>query len=153
MPKALLLLLSAMLATGQAPLISSEARKAMLDFQLNMPLANRLLAALPEMTRYVASLPDFRERLRKSATMTPAQQLAAVENDPKAMDILKRNNLTAKEYLVGVPALRNAVYSAKFGAQGNRDFPASPANLAFAKANLGDLWPRMRAADGARDAK
>jgi len=71
------------------------------------PRADQLITAMDAMSKYVASLPDYVERTRKSMTMTPAEQLAQVENDPKAMAILKQNNLTAGEYLIGVPALRN----------------------------------------------
>jgi hypothetical protein len=60
------------------------------------------------MTKYVASLPDLPQRLAKQAKITPAEQLANVEKDPKAMAILKQNGLAAQEYLVGVPALRMA---------------------------------------------
>lgn len=58
---------------------------------------------------YVVSLPDFHEQLGKTATMSPAEQLAQVVKDPKAMSILKENGLTAREYMIGVPALRMAL--------------------------------------------
>jgi hypothetical protein len=127
-------------ASGQA---SKESAQAMLDYQLTLPRAEHLITAMEAMTKYVVSLPDFKERMLKSATMTPAERLALVEKDPKAMAILKENGLTAREYLVGVPALRTALMAA----QGMPNANVSPANLAFAKANLARLKPKMDAAD------
>jgi len=135
------------LVGGQASQNSDETRKAILDYQLTMPRANQLIAALEAMTKYVVSLPDFAERVRKSMQMTPAQQIAQIENDPKAADILKRNQLTAKDYIVGVPALRMALLAAS-GLPESLKIIASPANVAFAKANLSVLKPKMDAADG-----
>jgi len=132
---------------AQASPNSDETRKAILDYQLTMPRANQLIAALEAMTKYVVSLPDFAERIRKSRQMTPAEQIARIENDPKAADILKQNQLTAKDYIVGVPALRMALLAAS-GLPANPNIIASPANIAFAKANLSVLKPQMDAADG-----
>ena len=78
--------------------------------------------------------------------MTPAER-RAVEKDPKAMAILKENGLTAPEYLVGVPTLRMALMVAQ-GAVTGPTIIASSANVAFAKANLNELKPKMDAADG-----
>ena len=77
---------------------AAQRRQQLLDYELTMPRANQLIAAMDAMTKYVASLPDLAERVRKSATMTPAEQLAQVENDPtKATAILKQNNLTVRD--------------------------------------------------------
>jgi hypothetical protein len=113
-----------------------------------MPRANQLITALEEMTKYVVSLPDFGERVRKSMQMTPAEQMAQLDKDPKASDILKKNQLTAKDYIVGVPALRMALMAASGMPQG-ANIIAAPANIAFAKTNLSVLKPKMDAADGA----
>ena len=138
-----LLTLSAGLATAQ---VSPERRQAILDYQLNLPRANQLIPAMVAMTKYVVSLPDYQDRLRKAAKMTPAEGLAAVENDPKAMAILQQNGLTAREYLIGVPALRMAIMAAQ--GINSPAIIASLANVAFAKANLAQLKPKMDAADG-----
>lgn len=137
------LAVTAVLATAQ---VSPERRQAILNYQLSLPRANQLITAMTAMTKYVVSLPDYQDRMRKAAKMTPAEGLAAVENDAKAMAILKENGLTAREYLIGVPALRMALMAA----QGINapTVVASPANVAFAKANLGQLKPKMNAADG-----
>jgi hypothetical protein len=146
-----LLTLALALAGGQATSQSSgptaERRQAILDYQLTMPRASELIAAMDEMTKYVVSLPDYRERLRKSTTMTPAQLQAQIENDPKAVAILRQNKLTASEYLVGVPALRMALMVAE-GLPPNNMVIASPANVSFAKAHLAELKPKMEAAEG-----
>jgi hypothetical protein len=128
---------------------AAQRRQQILDYELTMPRANQLIAAMEAMTKYVASLPDFAERLRKSATMTPAEQLAQVENDPKATAILKQNNLTAREYLIGVPVLRMALMVAQGLRQSDRII-ASPGNVAFARAHLAELKPKMEAADGVK---
>lgn len=134
------------LASGQTT-SSPEQRQAILDYQLTLPRANQLITAMEAMTRYVASLPDFQDRVRRSMKMTPAERLAQIEKDPKAMSVLKQNNLTARDYLVGVPALRMALIAAQSGSIAP-NIIASPANVAFAKANLAELKPKMDAADG-----
>jgi hypothetical protein len=136
-------------AGGQASRMSPEERQAILEYQLTMPRANQLLAAMQAMTAYLVSLPDFQERMAKSQKMTPAERLAQVEHDPKAAAILKQNGLTARDYLVGVPALRMALMAAQ-GAGGLPSIVASPANVDFAKANLSELKPKMDTADGVR---
>jgi len=142
---ALLLLASLAVASGQPSTASAERREAILNYQLSLPRANQLIAAMAAMTRYVTSLPDARERIARSLKMTPAEQLAQVEKDPKAMAILKDNDLTAREYIVGVPALRMALLAAQGMTSDN--IIASPGNVAFAKANLAQLKPKMDAAD------
>jgi hypothetical protein len=112
-----------------------------------MPRANSLIAAMEAMTKYLVSLPDFQERMVKSMKASPAERRAQMENDPKAAAILKENGLTAQDYLVGVPALRMALMVAQ-GLPAGPTVVASPANVAFAKANLAQLKPKMDAADG-----
>ena len=143
------LLIGAALASGQASKDAAARRQAILDYKLDMKRANQLITAMTAMTRYVASLPDFAERVKKAATMTPAEQLAQIEKDPKAAAILKDNGLTAQDYIIGVPALRMALLTAQGVPAGDRII-ASPANMAFAKANLAELKPKMDAADGTR---
>lgn len=145
----ILLLIAVVGAAAQTSPADSERRQAILDYKLDMKRADQLITAMTAMTKYVLSLPDFQERMRKSRTMTPAEQLAQVEKDPKAMAIIKENGLTAREYLIGVPALRMALMVAQGMPVGGR-IVASPANVAFAKANLAVLKPKMDAADGIR---
>ena len=85
-----------------------------LDYRLTLQGANQWIAAVPEMTRYVISLPP--EVLAKAAKRTRAEQVANLEKDPKAMAVVKQNGLTAKEYIVGVPALRGLFGSQKAAA-------------------------------------
>jgi hypothetical protein len=61
------------------------------------------------------------------------------------MAIARQHGLTAKEYGYGVPALRMAIMAAQ-GLKGPNVI-ASPANVAFAEANLADLKPKLEAAD------
>jgi hypothetical protein len=134
-------------AQGAGGRLTPEQRQAILDYQLTLPRANALLAAMDAMTKYVVSLPDYQTRMAKTMTMTPAERRAQMENDPKASTILKQNGLTAQDYLVGVVALRQAVYLAQPG-PGGGNLVASPANLAFAKAHLAELKPKLDAVDG-----
>jgi hypothetical protein len=143
---AIIVMVAIALASGGAQAKSAEETQAILDYKLTMPLANQLLNAMGPMTAYVASLPDLRERMAKAATMTLAERIAQLEKDPKAMAILKQNNLTGRDYIVGVPTLRQAIWLAS--GRNSPNLVASPANLAFAKANLAQLKPSMDAADG-----
>jgi hypothetical protein len=131
-----------------AQTIAPQQRQAILDYQLTLTGAEHLIAAMQAMTVYLVSLPDYQERIRKSATMTAADRIAQIEADPKAAAILKQNSLTARDYLIGVPALRMALIAAQGTTAPN--IVASPANVAFAKANLAQLKPKMDAADGLR---
>jgi hypothetical protein len=128
--------------------LSPQQRQAILDYQLTLAGAEHLITAMQAMTKYVISLPDYQERMRKSATMTAANRIAQLESDPKAAEILKQNSLTARDYLIGVPALRMALMAAQGATAPN--IVASPANVALAKANLAQLKPKMDAADGIR---
>lgn len=85
-------------------------------------------------------------------TMTPAEQLARIEAAPQANSILKDNALTAREYVIGVPAPPIALLAAQGSPSSPRIF-VSPANLEFAKANLTQLSPKMDEADGIRSGK
>ena len=69
-------------------------------------------------------------------------------NTTTLINLLKQNSLTARDYLVGVPALRMALIAAQGATAPN--IVASPANVTFAKANLAQLKPKMDAADGIR---
>ncbi len=135
------------LASGQNSKISAQERQEILNYRLTLPRANQLITAMEAMTKYVVSLPDFQDHLLKAMKMTPAERRAQLENDPKAMAILKQNGLTAQEYLVGVPTLRMALMAAQ-GLANDPGIIASPVNVAFAKANLNQLKPKMDAADG-----
>jgi hypothetical protein len=143
-----LLPVCAVLASGQPTRTAPETRQAILDYKLTLERANQLIPAMEAMTKYVVSLPDYAERVRKSVTMPPAQRLAQIENDPKAMAILKQNGLTARDYLVGVPALRMALMAARGLGAGSSNIIASPANVEFAKAHLAELKPKVDAVDG-----
>jgi hypothetical protein len=133
--------------TQPAETASSHQRQDILEYQLTLPRANALISALQSMTQYFLSLPDFQDRVTKSMHMTPAQQRAQMENDATAMAILKQNGLTAEEYVVGVPTLRMALMAAQ-NPSASQYVTASPSNVAFAKAHLVELKPKMDAADG-----
>jgi hypothetical protein len=126
----------------------AEERQAILAFKLTKPVADKLLAALPDMTRYVMTKPNAQELLARAAKQTPAQRVAQTEADPGAMAILEKHGLTAREYLVGVPVLRMAILRARSAAgPGSDALVVSDDNLAFARAHLAELGPRLEAAD------
>jgi hypothetical protein len=72
-----LLLVCVVLVSGQT--MQSSPRQAILDYQLMLQCANQLIPAMEAMTKYVMSLPDFQDRVRKSMKMTPAERLGARE--------------------------------------------------------------------------
>jgi hypothetical protein len=125
---------------------TAQDRQAILDYQLTLPRSEHLITAMAAMTKHLVSLPDFQDRLAKSMKMTSAERRSALEKDPAAMAILKQNELSPQDYLVGVPALRMALLAAQ--GLNSPNVIASPSNVAFAKANLAQLKPRMDAADG-----
>ena len=140
------LVLCCAVAPARAQNLSPEQRQAILDYRLTLQGAEHLITAMQAMTKYLVSLLDYQDRMRKSMTMTGAERIAQLEKDPKAAAILKENSLTARDYLVGVPALRMALMAAQGATAPN--IVASPANTAFAKANLNTLKPKMDAVDG-----
>jgi hypothetical protein len=142
------LVLCVAVSPARAQNLSPQQRQAILDYQLTLPNAEHLITAMQAMTKYLVSLPDYQERVRKSMTMSAADRIAQLDTDPKAAAILKENGLTARDYLIGVPALRMALMAAQGAAAPN--IVASPENVAFAKANLAELKPKMDAADGIR---
>ena len=140
------LVLCAAVSPALAQNLTPQQRQALLDYKLTLPAAEHLIAAMQEMTKYVVSLPDHQARMQKSATMSAADRIAQLEADPRTAAILKQNSLTARDYLTGVPALRMALMAAQGVTAPN--VVASPPNVAFAKANLAQLKPKMDAADG-----
>ena len=158
MRSAILLLVFALLglaagpAGAQTPRTSSQEGQDILNYPLTLSRANQLIAAVEGMTKYLVSLPNFQDRLLDSMKMTAAQRRAQLESDPKAMAILKAHGLTAQDYLVGVPSLRMALKAAQAPAD-TPNLAVSPANLAFAKANVAQLKPKMDAADGIKPRK
>jgi len=139
----LFLLISIGLATAQTSLTPGQ-RQAILDYQLTMSKANTLASAMEALTKYVASLPNSQERGLSLATIIFFKLPATTEKDAKAMAILTQNGLTARDYLIGTNAFVMAYTIAVTGASNTYIF-ASPANIAFAKANLAQLKPKMDA--------
>ncbi|MCW5980338.1 MAG: hypothetical protein KIT09_19795 [Bryobacteraceae bacterium] len=132
-------------AQGQ---LSEASKQEILKYKLTMPLSNKLLAALPDMTGYLGSDQQGMAKLKKWMRMPLADQAKEVEADSGAMAILKKRGLTAKEYVVGVPTLRMAVMKAS--GRNSPNLIVSPANLEFARENLDILRPRMEAGDSGK---
>jgi hypothetical protein len=141
-----LLLLALSLASGQQPAVNLDARKEILDYPLTTQRADRLISVLPLMTQFFMSQP--RDVLDKWVKMTAARKIANLQNSAQAMAILKPYGLTAKDYVIGLPALRMAVWRAEGVPESSKVYASAP-NLAFAKANLAQLKPKWEAVDGA----
>ena len=146
-----LLLCSLGLAIAQSNL-TPEQRQAILDYQLTMPKADALTTAQQQLTKYLLSLPNARERAMRGAFISAAEIRAVLEKDSKASAIITQNSLTVREYMAGTTALNMAYTMAATGASNAYVF-ASPANLAFAKAHLAELKPKMDAVRAAARAK
>ena len=71
-------------AAGAQTSDASVQRQAIFNYELTLPKANHLIEAMVAMTRYVVSLPDYADRMKRAAKWTRAERLAVVENDPKA---------------------------------------------------------------------
>jgi hypothetical protein len=147
--RAILIVVAAGFVSGQSLQLPPERKQAILAYQLTPAKADHLVVALTAMTKYVMSLPDYQDRVKKSMTMTLPEQIAMFEKDPKTAAILKENKLTARDYLIGVPTLRMAIMAA----EGNQNVVASPFNVAFAKAHLKELKPKLEEADRAAGRK
>jgi len=80
-----LLVLTLGLASGQATKTAQE-RQDILDNPLTLQRANQLIAALPQMTQYVLTLPP--DVPAKSAKKTRAERIDSLEKDPKGVAIL-----------------------------------------------------------------
>ena len=145
------LLLLAVLSVSTVRSVSAQGaltqaqRDAILGYSLTLDRANHLITAMSGISRYLVSQPDYKERLAQSAKLTAAEQADRMEKDPKISAILKENNLTARDYIVGVPTLRMALLAAQ--GVNSPNIVASPANVTFAKANLTQLKPKMDSAD------
>ena len=150
--RSVLVLLIALLTTAagsaaaQSARLGPEERNAILGYPLTLDRANALISAMTAVTQYTVSLPDFQNRLARSAKLTPTERRAQMEQDPTISKILKQNGLSARDYLVGVPTLRMALMAAQ-GVTAPT-VVASPSNVDFAKANLTQLKPKMDQADG-----
>jgi hypothetical protein len=142
-------------ASRQASKMTPDEHQEILDYQLTMPGANRLMSTYSQMARYFADLPVEIRRARTRATMgkhpTLTETITHMEKDPERMAICKRNGLTANDFIVGVRALRMALWLAE-GMQASPDVFASPENLTFANANLAQLQPKWHALEPKWDA-
>jgi hypothetical protein len=139
----IVLLISLGLAQGQT--ITPAERQAILAYKLDMPRANSLITTGVALSKYRATLPDFQANPTKYLTMTLSQSVAWIEKDQKAMAILKQNGYAARDYMTGFSALSMACTIA--AGSNLPDYVASPANVAFAKANpqlMGQLLAVMR---------
>ena len=140
-----------MLFTASLTLSSSQDdQKEILNYKLSTPVANKLLSALPEMNKYLISLPNWQSRVARSMNQSLGEMTRDTEQDPKAVAILKKNGLTAREYVVGIPALRMALMAVSLPPADAKKLgiAASPENVAFAKANSKELKSKLDAADG-----
>jgi hypothetical protein len=131
--------------------LTPQDKTEIMNYKLTMPMAAKILAALPGVTRLVLSAPDARERVLKATQESLEDRVKDSENSPATVALLKGQGLTPREYVIGVVALRMALLGASLpaGAKLPPTITASPANLAFVKAHFQELKPKMDAADRA----
>ena len=134
-----LLLISLGMASGQATQTTPEQRQAILNYQLTLPRVSQLMATGAAIKKLSES--EYKGKLLNSAKANPAGGLAAIENDPKMAAIFKENGLTAREYVVGTGVLSMALMVVN--GVNSEAIIASPANVAFAKANLAQIMQMM----------
>lgn len=130
-----LLLLAALMALATpAQNLPADVQQAVKDYRLDLAKANRFTDAMAELTAYTLKQPDWQKKVMERMKLPFDQQMKAMAAEPGTAAILKKHGLEAREYSIGLFALRAAIYSAKGTNIGIANL-ASPANVSFAKAN------------------
>ena len=131
--------------------LTPQDEKEVLNHKLTMPLATKIIAALPEVTQLVLSAPDARERLIKASRASLEERVKDAENSPKTVELLKRHGLTPREYVVGVVTLRMALTAASLPPRFAAEQPGGriAAECRVRQSALSELKPKMDAADRA----
>lgn len=119
---------------AQTPQFTPATEQAIRAYTLDQARANVLIKALREGTAATLKDPAGMSRLMKQMELPFEQQIAALDKDPIMGPVLKANNLSPQQYSFGVLALRAAYLARSGGADGLARL-ASPANVAFLKAN------------------
>lgn len=127
-----------------------ETAAAVKAVVLTAPKSMSLIKAMEELNAYVMGSPEAARALAASLQKPFDERVAMMAADPKAAAILKSHGFTAKDYSVGLLALRAAAWASGGGRGGLADL-ASPANITLFKANR-ELQDAFAKAEQARAA-
>lgn len=105
-------LLSLVLATPAAWAAETEDSYAreVAGFRLDMALVQHMTAAAADMKAYLQADPDEARKVQEDANAEQSlgQAIAGMEKQPAFAAILKKNGLTARQYVLGALALMQA---------------------------------------------
>lgn len=142
-------LMAAILIPAAAQSLPPEVKQAVQNYKLDVAKANRICDALADLTANMLKDPKWQQKLMASMKLPFDQQLKQMESDPASAAILKKNGLDARDYTIGLFALRGAVFSLK-GMNVEIAKLTSPANIALVKANPALLAKFEKADSGQR---
>ncbi len=127
-----LLAIAAAAASGQD--FTPAMKKAILDFRLDTKNSKAIIACQTQLSRLMLGSPERMKQFGTTMKKPLEDQIAIMEKDGEAAAILKANRLGAREYTVGLVALRAAAWSVR-GKPGPLKGLESSKNVAFLKAN------------------
>lgn len=121
-------------APAAAEDFSPAMTKAIRDFNLDVPRADAIIKAQGELSEHIMKDPGAMKSMAAAMRAPLEERIALMEKDPAQSAILKANSLGARDYSIGLIALRAAAWEAE-----GRSSPlaglASPSNVGFLKAN------------------
>jgi len=146
-PAVAALVLLAVLLAGPlaAQNLSPELTGAVRGYKLDEKGASAVVKTLEELTAYVVKNPEVMKQSAAMMKLSDAERIKQMDRDPQTAGILKANGLTARDYFVGLLAIRAASQAAGGGKEGLAAL-ASPGNVAVLKANPA-LGARLKKAD------
>jgi hypothetical protein len=113
---------------------SPEMTKAIQGYRLDVPKSQSIIKAQGQLSELVMQDPARMKQLAATMRMPLEDRIVQMEKDPGSMAILKANGLGARDYSVGLVALRAAAWAIQ-GKGGTLKGLESPANVSFLKAN------------------
>lgn len=141
--------LAALVAAVQpvrAQSMSPATEQAIKSYVLDPARSEVILKTLKELTAQTLKDPNWMKKLPARMKLPFEEQWTALEADPVSGPVLRANRISAKDYSCGLMAMRAA--SGLDSGAGVAKY-ASPANLAFLKANPSYL-ERLKAIDSGK---
>jgi hypothetical protein len=146
LPVAMLSFAAAAAQSGKAQ--DSPDQKESYNYVLTMEKVQKLGNATKDLVELSARHPEMQSG---SSDHNLDQMTQQMQKYPEAVAILKKNNLTAREYLVGTGTLIQARMIVGFKKDGKyKEYPAemlkvvSPANLAFVEQHFDEIHKVLR---------
>ncbi|MBI5018427.1 MAG: hypothetical protein HZB55_23440 [Deltaproteobacteria bacterium] len=121
-------------APAAAETFSPAMTKAIQGFKLDTAGANAIIKTQGELSQHVMKNPEAMKSLATTMKAPLEERIALLGKDPAQSAVLKANGLGARDYSVGLIALRAAAWAVQ-GRSGPLTGLASPANIGFLKAN------------------